>query len=136
MVVILSAYHTQLKVVKREIINIHKLLKIKKIPLFIRDSVVDQQGLEPWTHWLRVNCSTNWATGPYYKFFTNKHLKTPKDAIKPLYIKGVVGTRPTIKESVALPTELKVLFCTYTIIWYFLILSSKFKKLNIKSCFK
>ena len=50
MVVILSAYHTQLKVVKREIINIHKLLKIKKIPLFIRDSVVDQQGLEPWTH--------------------------------------------------------------------------------------
>ena len=22
---------------------------------------VHPQGLEPWTHWLRVNCSTNWA---------------------------------------------------------------------------
>ena len=23
------------------------------------------QGLEPWTHWLRVSCSTNWARGAY-----------------------------------------------------------------------
>ena len=25
-------------------------------------SVVSWQGFEPWTHWLRVNCSTSWAT--------------------------------------------------------------------------
>ena len=25
--------------------------------------LVHLQGLEPWTHWLRVSCSTNWAKG-------------------------------------------------------------------------
>ena len=27
--------------------------------------LVHLQGLEPWTHWLRVNCSTNWAKGAF-----------------------------------------------------------------------
>ena len=27
--------------------------------------VVHLQGLEPWAHWLRVSCSTNWARGAY-----------------------------------------------------------------------
>ena len=27
--------------------------------------MVHPQGLEPWTHWLRVSCSTNWAKGAY-----------------------------------------------------------------------
>ena len=26
-------------------------------------NLVHLQGLEPWTHWLRVSCSTNWAKG-------------------------------------------------------------------------
>ena len=26
-------------------------------------SLLHLQGLEPWTHWLRVSCSTNWAKG-------------------------------------------------------------------------
>ena len=26
---------------------------------------VHRQGLEPWTPWLRVRCSTNWASGAY-----------------------------------------------------------------------
>ena len=26
-------------------------------------TMVHLQGLEPWTHWLRVSCSTNWAKG-------------------------------------------------------------------------
>ena len=28
--------------------------------------VVHHQGLEPWTPWLRVRCSTNWANGAYF----------------------------------------------------------------------
>ena len=31
----------------------------------VRSDVVRHQGLEPWTHWLRVNCSTNWANGAF-----------------------------------------------------------------------
>ena len=27
--------------------------------------MVHLQGLEPWTHWLRVSCSTNWAKGTF-----------------------------------------------------------------------
>ena len=27
---------------------------------------VHPQGFEPWTHWLRVSCSTNWAKGAYF----------------------------------------------------------------------
>ena len=27
--------------------------------------MVHPQGLEPWTHWLRVSCSTNWAKGAH-----------------------------------------------------------------------
>ena len=33
--------------------------------------MVGHQGLEPWTNWLRVNCSTNWANGPIYAKFNN-----------------------------------------------------------------
>ena len=29
--------------------------------------LVHLQGLEPWAHWLRVSCSTNWARGAYYQ---------------------------------------------------------------------
>ena len=45
--------------------------------------VVSSQGLEPWTHWLRVSCSTNWATKTisikngvqrYYFFLNNERL--------------------------------------------------------------
>ena len=33
--------------------------------------VVDHQGLEPWARWLRVSCSTNWASGPNkYQLFS------------------------------------------------------------------
>ena len=28
--------------------------------------LVHHHGLEPWTHWLRVSCSTNWANGAYF----------------------------------------------------------------------
>ena len=28
-----------------------------------------REGLEPATRWLRVSCSTNWANGPYQKYF-------------------------------------------------------------------
>ena len=31
-------------------------------PLF---SLVSRQGFEPWTYWLKVNCSTSWATDSY-----------------------------------------------------------------------
>ena len=30
--------------------------------------VVHLQGFEPWTHWLRVSCSTSWAKGTYFLF--------------------------------------------------------------------
>ena len=29
---------------------------------------VRRQGFEPWTPWLRVRCSTNWASGAYFVF--------------------------------------------------------------------
>ena len=35
-----------------------------------RSFLVHHHGLEPWTHWLRVSCSTNWANGAY--FLVNK----------------------------------------------------------------
>ena len=28
-----------------------------------------RQGFEPWTPWLRVRCSTNWASGAYIKMY-------------------------------------------------------------------
>ena len=31
-----------------------------------RSFLVHHHGLEPWTHWLRVSCSTNWANGAYF----------------------------------------------------------------------
>ena len=31
-------------------------------PLSQRKLLVPEQGLEPWTHWLRISCSANWAT--------------------------------------------------------------------------
>ena len=30
------------------------------------------QGLEPWAHWLRVSCSTNWARGAYGDPYRNR----------------------------------------------------------------
>ena len=33
--------------------------------LWALTELVHLQGLEPWTHWLRVNCSTNWAKGAF-----------------------------------------------------------------------
>ena len=37
-------------------------------------SLVHFQGLEPWAHWLRVNCSTNWAKSAYGADFSAKSL--------------------------------------------------------------
>ena len=36
--------------------------------------LVRLQGLEPWTRGLRVRCSTNWAKGACYAFFTQNWL--------------------------------------------------------------
>ena len=36
--------------------------------------LVHHQGLEPWTPWLRVRCSTNWASGVYFYIRINKFL--------------------------------------------------------------
>ena len=42
--------------------SIHFLFHKKRIGTFrSQSSFVRDQGFEPWTHWLRVNCSTNWA---------------------------------------------------------------------------
>ena len=35
--------------------------------LFYISNALHLQGLEPWTHWLRVSCSTNWAKGANLK---------------------------------------------------------------------
>lgn len=32
----------------------------------LSDLLVGAQGLEPWTRWLRVSCSTNWAMRPFW----------------------------------------------------------------------
>ena len=37
--------------------------------------VVHLQGLEPWTHWLRVSCSTNWAKGTYWQGWQDLNLR-------------------------------------------------------------
>ena len=29
--------------------------------------LVDHQGFEPWTPWLRVRCSASWASGPWHE---------------------------------------------------------------------
>ena len=34
---------------------------------------VDRQGLEPWTPWLRVRCSTSWASGPFFVLSFNEY---------------------------------------------------------------
>ena len=31
--------------------------------------LVHHHGLEPWTHWLRVSCSTNWANGACFLMY-------------------------------------------------------------------
>ena len=38
--------------------------------LGLRMSLVDDQGLEPWTPWLRVRCSASWANHPYSFVFS------------------------------------------------------------------
>ena len=48
-------------------------LKISPVRSFLTSQasfLVHHHGLEPWTHWLRVSCSTNWANGAY--FLVNK----------------------------------------------------------------
>ena len=42
---------------------LHK--KERQILRFDVQYLVHLQGLEPWAHWLRVSCSTNWARGAY-----------------------------------------------------------------------
>ena len=39
--------------------------------------LVDDQGLEPWAHWLRVSCSTNWANHPRLVVHRRLELRTP-----------------------------------------------------------
>ena len=39
-----------------------------------RSFLVHHHGLEPWTHWLRVSCSTNWANGAYVAFTTKNSI--------------------------------------------------------------
>lgn len=38
--------------------------------------MVGSQGLEPWTRWLRVTCSTNWAKSPYLMMLQCLRCKT------------------------------------------------------------
>ena len=38
-------------------------------------TVVHHQGLEPWTPWLRVRCSTSWANGAYHSDVFRLHLQ-------------------------------------------------------------
>ena len=45
----------------------------------IRLKVMHLQGLEPWTHWLRVSCSTNWARGASSKGSWNVHWKAEQE---------------------------------------------------------
>ena len=41
--------------------------------------LVRPQGLEPWTHWLRVSCSTNWAKDAYPRDnYASRSLSLPK----------------------------------------------------------
>ena len=50
--------------------SVQPLSYIKKERQILRFDVqylVHLQGLEPWAHWLRVSCSTNWARGAYYQ---------------------------------------------------------------------
>ena len=50
--------------------------KIRTLPLSEKSSdfvvLVHLQGLEPWAHWLRVSCSTNWARGAYGDPYRNR----------------------------------------------------------------
>ena len=44
-------------------------LKVSPVRSFLTSQasfLVHHHGLEPWTHWLRVSCSTNWANGAYF----------------------------------------------------------------------
>ena len=40
--------------------------------------LVHPQGLEPWTHWLRVNCSTSWAKSATFYFYCNVEFVHPQ----------------------------------------------------------
>ena len=42
-----------------------RIIKIKKHTIKVCFLIlVETQGFEPWTHWLKVSCSTNWAMSP------------------------------------------------------------------------
>ena len=41
------------------------------------------QGLEPWTPWLRVRCSTNWASGAYIKLLQALNLQVHRQGFEP-----------------------------------------------------
>ena len=46
--------------------------KERQIFRFDVQYLVHLQGLEPWAHWLRVSCSTNWARGAYGDPYRNR----------------------------------------------------------------
>ena len=56
--------------------------------------LVHLQGLEPWTHWLRVSCSTNWARGAYkYPLKTELEVKRKAHALLAELQKAVGASR-------------------------------------------
>lgn len=50
-------------------INVFEMLSHQYLPVPWVWHPMGREGLEPATRWLRVSCSTNWANGPYQKYF-------------------------------------------------------------------
>ena len=56
--------------------------------------LVQLQGLEPGTHWLRVSCSTNWAKGAYFIFLQDTPWKLNINSLSLLhYLKTSLSLR-------------------------------------------
>ena len=54
----------------RDITKIAETVLVSAICLILPIGFVTPEGLEPSTHWLRVSCSTNWATESLLRFAT------------------------------------------------------------------
>ena len=65
---------------------------------------VHLQGLEPWAHWLRVSCSTNWARGAYDDPYRNR---TDVKGVRGLCLNRLTnGPYVHFRIGVSLPTRL------------------------------
>ena len=74
--------------------------------------LVHLQGLEPWTHWLRVSCSTNWAKGTFWQGWQDLNLRMTesKSVALPLgdtpigfcFMGRVMGIEPTTSRTTIL----------------------------------